>query len=346
MNLCLKLAYSCSIRPTILPNSGAYGCRGVSFFFPKMNKIHYASSEDSTHDTSNTNNQEIVINPKPSVSLPKVEYKITDQIALNLPHSELSKPKQGPMNPFVKETKKNMLSGYAEEHFMNDDSFYKLTRQFENKGKTEIDGKEIKGDFKPIVKRAKRDKGNVENDSFQGPWAPFEGDVITMPSRAPDEKYEPNPEFLFDSSKLRTENKVKEKIAETSILHGKEEFDYLGRSWTHPPNDTGTDLTAMPGRMENFIPKRLIHTWKGHTKSVNVIKYFPKTAHLILSGAMDNKLKIWDVYRERNVRRTYNGHSRGVKDATFNHNGEKFLSASYDKYVKLWDTETGILELT
>jgi len=37
------------------------------------------------------------------------------------------------------------------------------------------------------------------------------------------------------------------------------------------------------------------------------------------------------------------GHSKAVRDISFNNTGAQFLSAAYDRYVKLWDTETGRL---
>ena len=48
------------------------------------------------------------------------------------------------------------------------------------------------------------------------------------------------------------------------------------------------------------------------------------------------------MYNDRRCIRTYNGHKQGARDITFNNDGKNFLSASYDRYVKLWDTETGM----
>ena len=65
-----------------------------------------------------------------------------------------------------------------------------------------------------------------------------------------------------------------------------------GRSWLEAPKDK---------RKENdhcFLPKRWIHTWSGHTKGVNAIRFFPGSGHLLLSAGLDGKVKIWDTAPE------------------------------------------------
>lgn len=109
----------------------------------------------------------------------------------------------------------------------------------------------------------------------------------------------------------------------------------------HPPHDVGVSLKpgAFPDRC--FLPKALIHTWTGHSKGISAIRLFPKSAHLLLSCGMDAKVKIWEVYKERRCVRTYSGHRQAVRDVDFNARGHHFVSAGYDRYIKLWDTETG-----
>ncbi|KAJ6313130.1 hypothetical protein OIU77_014606 [Salix suchowensis] len=126
-----------------------------------------------------------------------------------------------------------------------------------------------------------------------------------------------------------------ELVADKTTFHGKEERDYQGRSWIAPPKD------AKASNDHCYIPKRLVHTWSGHTKGVSAIRFFPKHGHLILSAGMDTKVKIWDVFNSGKCMRTYMGHSKAVRDISFCNDGSKLLTAGYDKNIKYWDTETG-----
>ena len=70
-------------------------------------------------------------------------------------------------------------------------------------------------------------------------------------------------------------------------------------------------------------------------------RLFPRSGHLILSVGLDGKARIWDLYHDRSLLRSYTGHSKAIRDANFDWNGRHFLTASYDKWTRLWDTETG-----
>ena len=120
-----------------------------------------------------------------------------------------------------------------------------------------------------------------------------------------------------------------------SFFHGKEEKNYIGESWIVPPKDRKKEND------HTFIPKRCIHTWSGHTKGVQAIRFFPNYGHLILSAGLDSKIKIWDVHNSGKCMRTYLGHEKALKDIQFNNDGKQFISSSWDKKLKLWDTETG-----
>lgn len=121
----------------------------------------------------------------------------------------------------------------------------------------------------------------------------------------------------------------------SSVYHGKQLYDYQGRSYVSPPS------YVKPHEHDCFLPKRIIHTWSGHLKGISSIKLFPRYGHLLLSGSKDGKVKIWDVYNERKCLRTYMGHTLGIQDVDFSPDGKQFLSSGLDKVTRLWDTETG-----
>ncbi|XP_029665942.1 pre-mRNA-processing factor 17-like [Formica exsecta] len=126
-----------------------------------------------------------------------------------------------------------------------------------------------------------------------------------------------------------------------NIIAVKDSVDYQGRSFLHAPQDVGVNLRSESPPDRCFLPKAQIHTWEGHTKGISQIRWFPRTAHLLLSSSMDCRIKLWEVYKDRRCVRTYYGHRQAVRDISFDNDGKRFLSAAYDRYVKLWDTETG-----
>ncbi|KAL7753380.1 hypothetical protein RI367_001155 [Sorochytrium milnesiophthora] len=220
-------------------------------------------------------------------------------------------------------------------------------------------------------KRKRKNKGDASvldgDAAYKGPWAGFEDDdqLDTEPyidDEVPVDKVVPPPDTDKTSTaaaaapaapvsipapdeETLANTKVKSKLitpgSERTTFHGKEMYDYQGRTYMSVPNVDDVDLRGEPGTQECFIPKRNIHTWRGHNKGVNVIRFFPNSGHLLLSGSMDTKVKLWDVYNERRCLRTYMGHNKAVRDLCFTNDGTKFITASYDKFLKLWDTETG-----
>jgi pre-mRNA-processing factor 17 len=134
-----------------------------------------------------------------------------------------------------------------------------------------------------------------------------------------------------------------EPIDPKTTFHGTSETDYKGQTWTAPPS--GLASVAHGDRLEIdhhkcFLPKKCVHRFTGHNKGVHRIRLFPKTGHLLLSGGLDGKCKVWSV-PQKTVMRTYEGHRAAVRDVQFNHDGSKFVSASFDRFLRLWDTESG-----
>jgi pre-mRNA-processing factor 17 len=148
----------------------------------------------------------------------------------------------------------------------------------------------------------------------------------------------------------------------TSKFHASQEFDYQGRSWTAPPAGMGAIVTTTTtagssdsggagagnnsGNLEMdhhkcIVPKKCVARLSGHgNKGVHRIRLFPRTGHLLLSAGLDGTCRVWNV-AQKQLMRTYSGHSAGVRDVQFNHNGSRFVSASFDRYLRLWDTESG-----
>lgn len=290
------------------------------------------------------------------------------ELDYNPKYEELFAPVQGPDNPFMSEIQKapkNTATGFIEPAHVSDFQFENQRRTFhsygyaldptadsqntgdafvgpnleaayDTEGKTVFESNKIKPEH-----RRKRHKNDNPSDleGFLGPWGKYEDEKLIA---QPSDQEKAEIEEMMAKKQRRNKREVEEKpVEEKSLLHISDSVDYQGRSFLHPPHDVGISLKAGAHPDRCFLPKAHIHTWAGHTKGISTIKLFPKSAHLLLSCSMDAKIKIWEVYNERRCVRTYTGHRQAVRDIDFNARGSQFVSAGYDRYLKLWDTETG-----
>ncbi len=281
---------------------------------------------------------------------------------------ELTRPKFGPLNPFRDEMnslkRKNVLTGNAEETYVSEHTFRSKHRAIERKGGP---GREYQsGVERKAMAKALRDTREKKGDAtiadgdgaYVGPWAKYKRDEyeeVEQEELASDEEYEyvyededesevvPSGTVLSaPATALARRREAEEMGDETTTFHGAQEYDYQGRTYMHVPQDLDVDLRKEVGSITNYIPKKLVHTWKNHGgKAVTALRFFPNSGHVLLSSGADNTVKIWDVYHQKELLRTFSGHSKAVSDISFNNSGTQFLSASYDRMMKLWDTETG-----
>ncbi|KAF5377481.1 hypothetical protein D9615_005113 [Tricholomella constricta] len=301
------------------------------------------------------------------------------QMNVNIPFNDMILPVQGPQNPFGDRNRflnQNALAGHVEEQSMTEHAFRSqhLTHSilgYSANPSVDPNAPAVLGSFESAqangfatidtvratrgqrneLKRKRKNNGDLDvvdgEGAYVGPWASWEGEEPQTSFLAgveaveegdeEEEEEEAEPAFIVKKAKPKRGTVGQE----TSVFHGKSMTDYQGRTYMSPPVAEAPNLLAETGSQDCFIPKVCIHTWTGHTQGVSVIRTFPETGHLLLSGSMDTKIKLWDVYTHGNCLRTFHGHTKAVKDVSFSNDGRQFLSCGYDRQMKLWDTETG-----
>lgn len=285
-----------------------------------------------------------VVDPRMTNSLlPMADAR---RVTFNLPKDIMHAPVVGPASMTDSSGLQNHWAGQADDAHLNsfafDDQYHNFVTTGIARGGTVVDMKIVddrderkKSNKKRRVQSGDRPRSGIALDrpfvlKSRQPWAQKQdvaGDVLTEEQQ----KY-----LDIVTNDNRSHREIREDV---SIFHGPAAGeDYLGRSWIDVP----------PGLKHEseehcFLPKRVLHTWSGHSKGVNVVRFWPGTGHLLLSGGLDGKAKVWSVYGSRQCMRTYLGHTKGIRDVWFAEGGAKFLTAAYDKSIKLWDTETGTM---
>ncbi|KAF5834400.1 WD40-repeat-containing domain protein [Dunaliella salina] len=274
----------------------------------------------------------------------------TRKTIYNAPYEDMHAPALGPAHPYNKDGLaaglRNHRIGHVEDLYMHPYHFDEQYNTYHSMGYAHAPGgsHEIVGNSSEWEKRqgetvtgqAKRRKTTAEKReeaaAKMARMAPIDPTVpFTLEQRQPWA----HKEVHVEAAKMESAADQVEAKGPTSFFHGKEEKDYQGRSWLAAPKEQRRESDVC------YMPKRWIHTWSGHTKGVNAIRFFPNSGHLLLSAGLDGKIKIWDVLGSGKCMRTYLGHSKGVRDITFSNDGRRFVSTGYDKNIRVWDTETG-----
>ncbi len=85
-------------------------------------------------------------------------------------------------------------------------------------------------------------------------------------------------------------------------------------------------------------PDPSVMTLSGHSLGVSSC-VFLKNGKQIVSGSLDDKLKVWDAQTGLEIS-TLKGHSSAVFGCAVSPDGQQLVSASWDKTLKVWDTQS------
>ncbi|ETV90526.1 hypothetical protein H310_14715 [Aphanomyces invadans] len=333
----------------------------------------YASSDDEASSTTKVTTL-AVVNSTPDVLVPlrKTELLAANAkvLTLNQPIAATSARVLGPQNPFQRHAPvqvgagREIVTGVVERTEMEDFCFDEEynQQQFRHAGPPQPK--------RPKTKACATYQKDVGSEAEHGIWAPFSKEnMFWVPSdKERGTMTEAQKELLAENeAKKASRNREEEadmdfdRMIERKVAHllpprlaagatamepktaylDEEEFDYQGRSWVDQyPRD------LKPGEHKVYLPKKPLFQFEGHTKGVQAIELIPKYGHLCLSGSLDGTVRIWDMNNEHKCKRIYQGHKDAVRAINFAPDGKTFLTASFDRYLRLWDTETGQVKHT
>eukprot|EP01101_Sappina_pedata_P011802 TRINITY_DN7992_c0_g1_i1.p1 TRINITY_DN7992_c0_g1~~TRINITY_DN7992_c0_g1_i1.p1 ORF type:complete len:581 (+),score=197.62 TRINITY_DN7992_c0_g1_i1:204-1745(+) len=290
------------------------------------------------------------------------------ELAYNIRVDAMHLPVSGPRMPHAKDEldalPRNSLTGHVEAFHMNDFQFEEQYHTFQSFGYAHdpdagnlIGGKTDNARANETVyntqRKAKKRKTALMGDAaenplgYNGPWISAYVEEEEAQKKELDALKPSEPRMSADERRKKEaqakQDRIKqdrEAIEATTVFHGRDFRDYLGRTYIECPTEIKPYEDPLT-QAHCYLPKKRIHTWAGHTKGVSAIRFFPTTGHLLLSAGLDNQIKIWDVNNDRRCLRTFSGHSKAVRDICFSNDGRRFLSSGYDRFTRLWDTETG-----
>ena len=83
-----------------------------------------------------------------------------------------------------------------------------------------------------------------------------------------------------------------------------------------------------------------LQTLQGHTSGVRSVAFSPDGKRIV-SGSIDNTLKIWDAVSGEELQ-TLEGHTTSVYSVAFSPDGKRIVSGSLDTTLKIWDISSPV----
>ena len=178
------------------------------------------------------------------------------------------------------------------------------------------------------------------------------------PTQLEPERREPSPEF---EPVTKVEDVTEDVLMSEPVMsYGTEDEVTTPLDGTvQPPVTPLPDPPKVVQEQVQTIPKyQTRYIMSGHTRSISSVKFNPEGTILASAGervsyagirlttehasgkiAADKTIKLWDVEQGELIR-TLEGHTEGISDIAWSHNGEYLASASDDKTIGIWSIES------
>ncbi len=96
--------------------------------------------------------------------------------------------------------------------------------------------------------------------------------------------------------------------------------------------------------IDNFECLKILGTYKnGHKNHVRSVAFCPNHEDLLISGANDHAIKIWDINTGK-CQKTIQGYTNRIWSVAFSPNGKKLVSGSEDNKIRIWNIQEGRYE--